>query len=325
MKKVLIFHSPLPENAPADELDVLHEAAFMQLGLKELGYETEILPFPYDLHTIERILRKHDPVFVVNLVETLFSSGRLVHFAPFLFEHFKVPYTGCPASAMYTTSDKILSKKLMKLAGIPTPEFLTWEALQNHVSRLEKFFLVKSIWEHASFGMDENRKLLFDQTHELAQQMRATGNPVSFFAEQYIHGREFNISVLDTSSGPQVLPVAEMQFHYPEEKARIVGYRAKWDEDSFEYKHTIRSFDFNAEDQPLLSALKELCLKCWNLFGLKGYARVDFRVDQQGNIFVLEINANPCISADSGFVAAACHFGLSPAQIMAHIADTLSQ
>jgi GNAT superfamily N-acetyltransferase len=99
----------------------------------------------------------------------------------------------------------------------------------------------------------------------------------------------------------------------------MVGYRAKWDPASFEYQHTPRRFDFPPEDTPLLLRLRELCLQCWELFTLGGYARVDFRVDHQGNPWILEVNANPCLSPDAGFAAALGQAGISFDQAIAQI------
>jgi len=71
-----------------------------------------------------------------------------------------------------------------------------------------------------------------------------------------------------------------------------------------EYINTVREFPGNKLSDRLEKNLMDSALACWQLFGLKGYARVDVRVDSNENVFVLEINANPCISPDSGFVAA---------------------
>ena len=118
-------------------------------------------------------------------------------------------------------------------------------------------------------------------------------------------GREFNLSVLASESGPQVLPPAEIDFAaYPADKPRIVGYQAKWDEASFEYHHTPRRFDFPPSDSGLVAELGRLAIGCWHQFGLRGYARVDFRVDRQGRPWILEVNSNPCLSLDAGFAAA---------------------
>ncbi len=324
-KKTIIFHSPLDNNAPADELDVLHEAEFFQSGLLQLSYQAEIIPFPYDLMQLKMLLETHKPDFVVNLVETIFGNGKMVHMGPFMFEHFKMPYTGCSAHSMYLSSHKILAKQYMNMYSIPTPSFYTYPSLLTEKEGLlASPFLVKSLWEHASFGMDESKKLLFKRRMELLQRMEQEPSPEAFFAEEYIHGREFNLSVIESLQGPMVLPPAEIRFEYPDDKPRILGYKAKWEEESFEYKHTVRTFDFPENDALLLKKLETLAIKCWNSFELNGYARVDFRVAKNGNIFVLEINANPCISPDSGFVAAAQQAGISNTELVKMIIDAIA-
>ena len=117
-----------------------------------------------------------------------------------------------------------------------------------------------------------------------------------------------------------MLPPAEIVFDgYPPGKPRIVGYRAKWDAESFEYRHTVRSFEFERRDAPLVDSLRSLALRCWELFGLRGYARVDFRVDAAGRPWILEVNANPCLSPDAGFAAAAARAGLSFERVVERI------
>lgn len=102
-----------------------------------------------------------------------------------------------------------------------------------------------------------------------------------------------------------VLPVAEIRFvDYPPDKPRLVGYAAKWQVDSFEYLHTPRSFEANRTEPELMARLREVAIRCWRCLGLSGYARVDFRVDTAGRVWVLEVNTNPCLSADAGFAAA---------------------
>jgi D-alanine-D-alanine ligase len=326
MKKALIIHSPLEEDAPADELDVLQQVELFRKGLQALGFTVGIIPFPYDITHLEEFVKDVNPDFIVNLVETLFADGRLVHAGPFLFDHFKLPYTGSSGHAIYLSSHKILSKEYMKIHGIKTPEFLTYDILsENKNLTFKSPFLVKSLWEHASYGLDENTQLLFHTREELLERMKKENNPRDFFCEEYIHGREFNLSLLAGENGPEVLPPAEIKFNYPPEKARILGYKAKWEEDSFEYKNTVRTFQFVNQDGILISKLKEISMLCWKVYGLRGYARVDFRVDEKGNIYVLEINANPCISPDSGFIAAAHQSGIYSREIIRRIVDDIDK
>ena len=97
--------------------------------------------------------------------------------------------------------------------------------------------------------------------------------------EGFVDGREFNISVIAGEVGPETLPPAEIMFYnYPKEKLRIMSYAAKWHEGTFEYENVERTFEFKPGDKPLLDGLRQTALHCWRLFGLKGYARVDFRV-----------------------------------------------
>jgi len=65
-------------------------------------------------------------------------------------------------------------------------------------------------------------------------------------------------------------------------------------------------------------------LKCWQVFGLKGYARVDMRIDKFENPYVIEVNANPCMSPDSGLVAATIEAGLPITVVLQRIIGDLN-
>jgi D-alanine-D-alanine ligase len=106
---------------------------------------------------------------------------------------------------------------------------------------------------------------------------------------------------------------------YPAGKRRIVDYAAKWDAGSFEFRNTVRRFEFDAADHALLARLVDIAMACWRLFGLRGYARVDCRVDAAGLPWVLEVNVNPCLSPDAGFIAAAMQRGLDLVAVIQRI------
>ncbi len=168
-------------------------------------------------------------------------------------------------------------------------------------------WILKGLWEQGSRGMDDDAVLQNLAPDEVSARLRRrteqSGRPC--FAEQFIDGREFSVAMLAGPAGPELLPPAEIDFSaFPPEKNRIVDYRAKWDSDSFEYHHTPPRFTFDRRDEPLLNHLRGLARQCWPLFDLRGWVRVDFRVDAAGNPWILEINANPCLSLDAGFAAA---------------------
>lgn len=182
-------------------------------------------------------------------------------------------------------------------------------------------WIIKSLWEHASLGL-EPENLVTGTLEQVAGllQGRAKALGGACFAEKYIHGREFNLSLLATDTGVRVLPPAEILFQgIVQDQPRIVGYRAKWMPDALEYHNTPRSFEFSPQDKALVADLEALAHRCWQVFGLRGYARVDFRVDNQNHPFILEINTNPCISPDAGFAAALDRAGISFVQAVEQI------
>ena len=119
---------------------------------------------------------------------------------------------------------------------------------------------------------------------------------------------------------PKPVQVAEIRFvDFPAGKPRIVGYEAKWKAGSFEYEHTPRDFALSRAEWGLTERIGNLARECWRAFGLRGYARVDLRIDDRGEPWILEVNANPCLSSDAGFAAAVAEEGLSFEDAIARI------
>lgn len=304
--RIAVLHSEVGDDAPEDEQDTLVQVEAVSEALSSIGHSPSPVPFGLDLKKTVSVLSDTKPALVFNLVESVGGRGRLIHLAPSLLDHLGYPYTGSSTEALFLTSNKILAKKIMTASGIPTPEWLVFNDLSKDSPLPDRTCIIKSTWEHASVGLDEDSLVLAGNSDELKAAFHCRHTPQDFFAEAYIDGREFNISLLGTGDQPEILPPAEMEFvDYPPGKPRIVGYRAKWDENSFEYRQTRRSFTFDRHDSLLIEKMTEIAGKCWSAFTIRGYARIDFRVDSAGAPWVLEINANPCLSPDSGFVAAA--------------------
>ncbi len=306
MKKVVILHSDVSPDATEDELDCLQQAQAISQALRQLNYKPILLPFGLDLNQAIIKLKSLKPLAVFNIVETLASRGSLIYFAPAILDTLQIPYTGCATQAVFQTSNKSLAKKIMRDAGIATPDWITHDGLGSQKDTARKY-LIKSSWEHASIGLDENALINHTNKARILKEMNRRKEKLggTCYAEAYIDGREFNVALISDTNSVKVLPVSEMLFQdYAPEKLKIVDYKAKWDTDSFEYNNTIRKFDFPQKDANLISALRNIALRCWNLFSLRGYARVDFRVDNNGKPWVLEINSNPCLSPDAGFAAA---------------------
>jgi D-alanine-D-alanine ligase len=306
--QIAVLHDFVPpEGASPDQRDVLIQAEAVSDALRGLGHEPFPLSATLDLSALRRRLKETAPALVFNLVESVEGEGSLIHLAPALLDTLRLPYTGAGTEAVFVTTNKLATKRALLGASIPTPTGLSRKELRKPGPFPSGAFILKSVWEHASIGLDEESVLTADSAGRLLSTLekREAALGVTCFAEAYIEGREFNLSLLASDAGPQLLPPAEIRFEgFPANRRRIVGYRAKWVEDSFEYIHTVRSFEFPESDRPLLQSLSELAMRCWELFDLRGYARVDFRVDEEGKPWVLEVNVNPCLSPDAGFAAA---------------------
>ncbi len=299
--RALLLHDAFAAAERPDASDTLLEAEAIARTLGDLGYDPSIEPIGLDLTRLEALLAAQKPRLVVNLVESIDGRGQLIHVVPALLESLGVPFTGCSASALGVTSDKVLAKRQLLRAGVPTPAVFGANADDGP-------WIVKSVWEHASLGIDDSSVVRGAAGVPGVVETRRAELGGDWFAERFVPGRELNVALIAASAGTLALPVAEIRFEgFPADKPAIVGYAAKWHADSFEYRNTVRSFEVEPE---LAVRAERVARDCWELFRLTGYARIDLRVDADGTPWVLEVNANPCLSPDAGFAAALAAAGI---------------
>ncbi|MBU4564011.1 MAG: hypothetical protein KMY53_17675 [Desulfarculus sp.] len=324
--RVSVLHDAVPPGARPDQDDNLVQAREVALALKAGGHLASLCPWEGSpLASLAR-LSAQEPDAVFNLVEEPLGQAARIHTAPVWLAHQGLAFAGAGGKAMLVTSHKLLAKRALAAAGLPTPAWRTPGGKGQGVS--PEPWLIKAVWEHGSLGIDDDSLVPAGKPKRLAQALAAkqaqVGGPC--FAEAYIEGREFNLALLAGQGGVRLLPPAEIVFDdFAEGQLRVVGYRAKWEEASYEYHHTPRCFAFPESDRALLERLRDLAHACWKLFDLRGWARVDFRVDRRGKPWILEVNANPCLAADAGFSAAAAQAGLDQAAVVADILADLNQ
>lgn len=301
---VILLHGAVDPERP-DEADTIVQVEAISEALVQNGYQTLSVAVDLDSLKLAAILEAR-PALVFNLVEALDGDGAMHHIVPYLLERAGVSYTGSSTTALFVTSHKPLAKRLLRAAGLPTPD---WSETGHGLTDASKT-IVKAVSEDASFGLDSAS--VVDRRRaplEIAERRARFG--VDFFAEAFVDGREFNLSLLEQSGTVTVLPPAEILFQGMDPgRPKIVDYGSKWDPKDPGYTGTPRSFDFLEADSPILERMVEVSRACWDVFGLAGYARVDFRVDSGGRPWVLEVNANPCLSPDAGFAAAAQRSGI---------------
>lgn len=299
-----------------DEIDTLLSAEAVARALAELGFATEIVAVDLDLNHF-LALKRRDPLLVFNLVDAVRGDGRLAPVIPSLLDAVGLPYTGAHSDAWLETLSKVATKLKLEREGLPTASFCIEGAGLDPDAKV----IVKAVWEHGSLGLDQDSVVKGgDVARVIADRNARFGT--DHFAEGFVEGREFNLSLLEERGRGSVLPIAEILFEdWREGRPRIVDYDAKWTSDSEAYIGTPRRFGLEKAEPALAADLEGLAKSCWDLFGLAGYARVDFRVDREGKPWILEVNVNPCLNPDAGFAAAAAQGGLSYRDLIGCIID----
>jgi len=317
--RILVLHLDFVSQAPPEIEDSLQTARKIAEVLAQSGHHVSMAPFSPDYETFENSIVKAKPDLVFNMVEHAMGQDQLSAVAPAYLEQMGMAYTGGGAAAIVATCDKPFAKVIMRAAKLPTPDWAvgpSWRGLET-----KRRYIVKSSTEDASLGLDDAAVVMGDAVRARAAKCFETFGG-RWFAEAYVEGREFNISVLEEKGELRVLPIPEIRFeNWKPGKPRIVGYDAKWKDESEESQQTVRHFGLETETPALAAELARLSRAAWTLFGNRGFARVDFRVDEAGNPMILEVNPNPAIDPDAGFAMAALQAGLSYAQVLEKILE----
>jgi len=318
-KCCIIYNEPLP-GALEDELDVLDQVAHIEQHLLGMGFGVSRKGISANFMAEIEELKAEKPDFVFNLVESINNKGELNYFVPALLNMNSIPYSGNSHEAIFLTTNKIIASKMMKDAGISNPA--AFKPSQLNLLKPGSRYIIKPIWEDGSLGITADS--VFDCVPGFEEKIKGKDD-AHWFIEDFVDGREYNMSVLAGEDGPEVLPPAEIVFRdFGDSRPKIVDFKAKWEMDAFEYINTVREFPGSSLDPQFVDRLKKAASDCWHLFGLKGYARVDARADSNGNIFVIEVNANPCISPDGGFVAATRQAGYPFEHVLQRIITDLN-
>jgi D-alanine-D-alanine ligase len=316
--RITVLHQAVPQGAPADELDVLQEAAAVSATLETLGHQTRTLPVDLDLSRTVAALRADAPDLVFNLCESLPGAGRggkLAAVPAALVESLGLPMTGNSAAALSVTADKLATKRLFREAGIPTPAWLPDDGTLP-AGRL----IVKRSDEHGSIGLGPDSVVADCRAAQALLSARAAEHGGEWFVEQFVEGREFSLALLgDVNGGVELLPIAEFVYldAWPDGRPRILDYPGKWDQDDPVFPLSERQF--HTTEPGLAARLEQLARAAWRAFGLAGYARIDFRVAHDGTPFALEVNANPCLTPEVGLAAGAEALGMNFEELIGRI------
>jgi D-alanine-D-alanine ligase len=325
MRTLVVMHESLvpPDNLEGHtdkEIEEWRTEYDVTTTLRKAGHDVRCMGVLDSLTELRSAIADWKPDVVFNLLEEF--NGIVTydqHVVAFL-ELMRQPYTGCNPRGLLLSRDKSLCKQLLTFHRIPTPQFAVFpRGGRIQVPRKLKFPLfVKSTVEDASLGIAQAS--VVDDLTKLKERIEFVHTQVGSDAlvEEFIEGRELYVGVMGNDRLTR-LPVWEMVFgSMPESLPAIATRKVKWDK-RYQAKYGITTRA--AEDLPpaVLTTLDKLSRRIYRALGLSGYARMDFRVRPDGQVYVLEANANPNLEAAEDFAESARAAGVSYDELLEKI------
>jgi D-alanine-D-alanine ligase len=294
-----------------EAVDAVHQA------LLELDFDITVVPLVPPLRQAETRLGNLNTDLVFNLFEGFCDCPETEPAIPEILSKMGIPFTGCPAPVLRLALDKAKTKQILTTAGIKTPDFQLLNPSTLRVFRLDYPCIVKPCRDDASNGLSEESVV-----HDFSALERQVSVISRYYGgdaivEKFINGREFNATVMGNSEFT-VLPVSEIVYSLPPGMPEVLTFDAKWETDSLYFEGTkpVCPAEIDLEEQQHIA---ETVMTASRLLGCRGYARVDMRLDEEGELNVIEVNPNPDISPGTGAARQAAAAGMTYVQFIEKI------
>lgn len=321
--KVTILHSKDALEPPVDPvLDQLESA------LKTSGHTTTRLAVDDAVEPLITDLKKEAPDLIFNLAESFRGKSALESNVAALLNLLDLRYTGSSPAGLILAGDKTLTKKVLAFHGIQSAKFATmYRGQVDWAGDINFPLLVKPPQEDASLGITQ--KSVVNNIKELLDVMGGTQeeyqSPV--LVEEFIDGREFYVGVLGNSK-VEALPIIELDFSkFPKDLPKIASWEAKWgdagDEKGAQFEGTESIFPTNLSEE-LTKKIQQVAIDSFQALRLRDYARIDLRVTDKEEVYVIEANPNCYLEQKSEFARAAQKHGLEYPQLIARIVELAS-
>ena len=276
-------------------------------AIESLGHDLIPIGVSDDLSTIRGAMDAHKPDIVFNLVEEFAGIGHFDQHVVSYLELRKQPYTGCNPRGLTLARDKAITKKILAYHGLKVPEFATFPQKRaiRRPDSLKFPLFVKSLTEEGSVGISSASVVHNDdKLKERVEYIHRTTNSTAV-AEQFIDGREIYVGVMGNDR-VTALPAWELEMTKKDDDAPLIASdRAKWDP---EYQRQVGLKTGPARiTRKMQTDLATLSKSIYRLLGMSGYARLDYRVTEDGEAYLLEANPNPQIAKDEDFALSAEH------------------
>jgi D-alanine-D-alanine ligase len=279
-------------------------------ALRKSGHRVSILGVYDDIKKIVTGVKRRQPDLIFNLLEAFGDNIHADVGIAGLLELLEIPYTGSGPGELFLQQDKSITKKILAFQGISFPDFAVFspDASMEMRGNLRMPQIVKPLRSDASLGIDGNA--LVRNAGEMMDQIGMIHKKFhdAALVEEYIEGREFYVGVIGNGT-LQAFPPIEMDFSgLPEGAPRVLDSKAKWSERSAQFKGTKAIVADIPEE--LTAKLQKVSVEAFRALNIRDYGRVDLRLTDTGEIYVIEVNANCYLEENSEFVAGAAASGI---------------
>jgi D-alanine-D-alanine ligase len=278
--------------------------------LQNMGHDVQIVGVSKDVGVIRTAIEEFKPQIAFNLLAEIHGRSLFEPHVVSDLELLKQPYTGCNPRGLTLAHDKALTKKILAYHRIRLPAFAVFPKKRKvyRPNHLRFPLLVKPLSEEGSIGIA--RASIVYEDEPLAERVQFIHQKFDshVIAEEYIEGRELYVAVIGNQRLQTYTPWELVIGNLPEGAPYIATSKLKWDRN---YQAKIQVITQPAElPQELNNEILHLSKRIYRILNLSGYARLDYRLTTDGQLYLLEANPNPDISRGEDFAAAAQHSGL---------------
>jgi D-alanine-D-alanine ligase len=310
------------EGLTEKEIDVFRTEYGVYATLYNLGHKVRVLGVGDRLSDLRESIRDWKPHVVFNLLEEFSGIPAYDQHVVAFLEMVRQRYTGCNPRGLMLSRDKVLTKQVLAWHRVATPAYHLFPFGKRFIEpRKLKFPLfVKSATEDASLGIAqasivENMAKLRERVTFIHEQVQSDA-----LVEEYIDGRELYVGVFGNTR-LTTLPVWEMNFGtLSEQQSGIATRKVKWDR-SYQKKHGITTTPAQGLTDAEIDRLNRLAKRIYRALHLSGYARLDFRMREDGSVFLLEANANPDLTDGEDFSQSALTTGINYEALITRIVN----
>ena len=274
-------------------------------ALEKSGHEPKYIELDGRENTLFAVA-KDDSDLIFNLVDSYGGDDSKDLHIPAYLELIGAKYTGSGPHGLLLAQDKSLAKKIIGFHGLQTPfSMVVHRGRVDYAHDIKFPMIVKPVSEDGSIGIDqksvvESVKELMERIHDLHEQFE----DVPVLIEEYIEGREIYAAILGNDPA-EALPLIELDLSkLPPDMPRVAGREVKFDRDSEAYRVT-KSALAEDLDEETTERLQEAAKTTYRALKLRDYGRIDMRLSNDGQIFVIEANPNPWLSRNAEFAMAA--------------------